>query len=170
MGCLSALVRVPLGTILGYVVMLSLLFAGLSAVMVLAGTEFCFDGDSWIASEKFCVAALGVLAVAAFLGGFTAMRIGGAGAIFLLLIVFGAAGCVTAMDLLGQADEIRFKERPEERPDRLGPLQAAQWSETPTWCEWGNVGVGLAGIVVGSAVGKRPPRESKRARGRNERD
>jgi hypothetical protein len=162
MGCIGALIRIPLATILGYLVFLVALFAGLTTIMVLAGQQFCFDGDSWVASEKFCVAALGVFGVAAFLGGFTAMRIGGTVAILLLCLVLGALGSLTALGVLGQAKEIRLKDRPEERPQELSPIQAAQWSETPKWCEWGNVGMGLAGIAVGGAVGKGRPREPKR--------
>lgn len=163
MSCIGALVRIPLGTVLGYIVILAAMFAGLSAVMVFAGADFCFHADSWLASDRFCAAMLGVFALAAFFGGFTAMRIGGGGAIFFLLLLFGSVGCLTALDLLGQADEIRFKDRPEERPDDLGPVQAAQWSETPKWCEWGNVGIGIAGIAVGAAAGKGSPREPKRS-------
>lgn len=164
MGCLGTIIRVPLGVVLGYLVMMAAIFAAFSAVMVLAGTEFCFEGDSWVASEKFCVVGLGVFAVAAFLGGFTSMRIGGSAAVLFLCVLVGAVGSLTALGLLDEAREARLKDRPEERPAGLGPLQAAQWSETPAWCEWGNLAAGIAGIAVGAAVGKGAPREQKRAK------
>ena len=167
MGCMGALIRIPLGMILGYLVLFVALLAGLSAVMVFAGADFCFSGESWLASDRFCIVMLGVFAVAAFLGGFTAMRIGGTAAIVFLCLVFGGLGSLTALGLIGQAREVRFKDRPEERPADLGPLQAAQWSETPKWCEWGNVGAGLAGVALGGAVGKGRPREKKRAKSKD---
>ena len=174
MSCIGAVVRIPLGVILGFIVMMGVLFAGLSAVMILAGTPFCFaDGSesgsavgsavgSWVASDKFCAAILGVMAVGAFLGGFAAMRIGGTAAIVFLMLLFGTLGTLTAMGKLQEPDAIRFKDRPAERPEHLGPMQAAQWSETPAWCEWGKTGAGLAGIAIGAAVGKGPPRAATR--------
>jgi hypothetical protein len=170
MSCIGAVVRIPLGVILGFIVMMGVLFAGLSAVMIFAGTPFCFADDSlggsavrsWVASEKFCAAILGVMAVGAFFGGFAAMRIGGTAAIVFLTLLFGALGTLTAMGKLQEPDAIRFKDRPAERPEHLGPMQAAQWSETPDWCEWGKTGAGLAGIAIGAAVGKGPPRAAKR--------
>jgi hypothetical protein len=91
-------------------------------------------------------------------------------AILLLCLLVGVLGSLSALGMLGQADEYRLRERPEERPDDLGPLQAVWWSENTSAWEWGNVAVCLAGIAVGAAIGKGAPRESKRARGRNERD
>ena len=162
MGCIGALFRIPLGAVLGYLVMMAGVFAAFTAVMVLAGTDFCFEGDSWVASEKFCVIGLGVFGVAALLGGFTAMRIGGAAAVLLLCLFVGALGSLTALGVLGQAREARLKDRPEERPADLTPIQAAQWSETPTWSEWGNLAAAVGGIAVGAAAGKGAPREPKR--------
>ena len=164
MSCIGAIFRIPLGVLLGYIVMIAAVFAAFSAVMVLAGTDFCFDGDSWVASEKFCVVGLGVFAVAAFLGGFTAIRIGGSASVLFLCVVFGAIGSLTALGMLGQTKEVRLKDRPETRPAELGPLQAAQWSETPSWCEWGNLAAGLGGIAVGAAVGRGARRDSSRAK------
>lgn len=163
MGCIGALFRIPFGVMLGYIVMIATMFAAFSAIMVLAGTDFCFAGDSWVASERFCVIGIGVFAVAAFLGGFTAMRVGQSPAVLFLCILFGALSSLTALGMLDQAKEARLKERPESRPEGLGPLQAAQWSEMPNWCEWGNLAAGLAGIAVGAAVGKGAPREPKRS-------
>jgi NADH-quinone oxidoreductase subunit N len=91
-------------------------------------------------------------------------------AILLLCLLVGVLGSLSALGMLGQADEYRLRERPEERPDDLGPLQAVWWSENTSAWEWGNVAVCLAGIAIGAAIGKGAPRESKRARGRNERD
>jgi hypothetical protein len=162
MGCIGALFRIPFGAILGYLVMMAGVFAAFTAVMVLAGTDFCFEGDSWVASEKFCVVGLGVFGVAALLGGFTAVRIGGAAAVLLLCLFVGALGSLTALGVLGQAREVRLKDRPEERPADLTPIQAAQWSETPTWSEWGNLAAGVGGIAVGAAAGRGAPREPKR--------
>ena len=187
MSCIGAVVRIPLGVILGFIVMMGVLFAGLSAVMIFAGTPFCFaDGSaagsavgsavgssvgsavgSWVASDKFCAAILGVMAVGAFLGGFAAMRIGGTAAIVFLTLLFGALGALTAMGKIQEPDAIRFKDRPAERPEHLGPMQAAQWSETPDWCEWGKTGAGLAGIAVGAAVGKGPSRGAKRLKSKD---
>jgi hypothetical protein len=170
MGCIGALFRVPFGAILGYLVIAALIIAGLAAVVAFAGVAFCFEGDSWVGSERFLLATLGVSAVAALLGGFTAMRIGGSLAILLLCLLVGVLGSLSALGMLGQADEYRLRERPEERPDDLGPLQAVWWSENTSAWEWGNVAVCLAGIAVGAAVGKGAPRESTRGRARNERD
>ena len=165
MGCIGALFRIPFGAVLGYLVMMAGVFAAFTAVMVLAGTDFCFEGDSWVASEKFCVIGLGVFGVAALLGGFTAVRIGGAVAVLLLCLFFGALGSLTALGMLGEARLKDMKEnRPEDRPVDLTPMQAAQWSETPTWSEWGNLAAGLGGIAVGAAAGRGAPREQKRAK------
>ncbi|MEY3142939.1 MAG: hypothetical protein RLY21_1432 [Planctomycetota bacterium] len=164
MGCIGTLFRIPFGVMLGYLVMIAAVFAAFSAVMVLAGTDFCFEGDSWVASEKFCVVGVGLFAIAAFLGGFTAIRIGGSASVLFLCILFGGIGSLTALGMLGQGKEVRLKDRPEARPADLGPLQAAQWSETPTWCEWGNLAAGLAGIAVGAAFGRGAPRDSSRAK------
>lgn len=167
MGCIGALVRIPLGTILGYIVMLGAIVAGLSAVMAFAGIDFCYDGDSWVASDRFCAAALGVTGIAAFLGGFTAMRIGGTVAVVFVCLLAGGIGSLSALGLLGKADEIRLKDRPEQRPEDLGVMQAAQWSENPSAWEWGNVAASLAGIAVGAAVGKGAPREPKPKRAKS---
>lgn len=164
MGCIGTLVRIPFAVILAYIVMAVAIFVGLAAVITFAGMEFCFEGGSWVGSEKFLLTTLGVTALAGFLGGFTAMRIGGSVAILLLCLLVGGLGSLSAIGMLGTADEYRLKERPEERPDDLGALQAVWWSEnTPTW-EWGNVAVSLAGIAVGAAVGRGAPREPKRSK------
>ena len=167
MSCIGTLIRIPIGTILGYIVMMGGIFAGLSAVMVFAGVDFCYDGDSWVASDRFCAVSLGVTAVAAFLGGFTAMRIGGTMAVVLVCVLAAGLGSLSALGMLGEADEIRLKDRPEQRPDDLGALQAAQWSENPNEWEWGNVAASLAGLAVGAAVGKCAPREPKRAKSKS---
>jgi hypothetical protein len=62
MGCIGALFRVPFGAILGYLVIAALIIAGLAAVVAFAGVAFCFEGDSWVGSERFLLATLGVSA------------------------------------------------------------------------------------------------------------
>ncbi len=163
MGCIGTLFRIPLGVMLGYIVMAVALFAGLAAVFAFAGAEFFFEGDGWVGSEKFLLTTLGVTAVAAFLGGFTAVRIGGTMSILLLCLLVGGLGSLSAMRMIGKAEEFRLKERPEARPDNLGPLQAVWWSENTSMWEWGNVAMSLAGLAVGAAVGKGAPREPKRS-------
>lgn len=167
MGCIGAMVRVPIGAILGYIVMAAIVIVGLAAVVAFAGGDFCFKGDSWAGSERFLLATLGVTAIAAFLAGFTAMRIGGIMSVLLLCLLVGVLGSLSAMNMLGAANEYRLRERPEERPTELGPLQAVWWSDNTSAWEWGNVAVGLAGLAVGGAVGKGPPREPKRSKPRN---
>lgn len=167
MGCLAALFRIPLAVFLGYIVMAAALVAGLAVVVAFAGVDACFAGESWVGSERFLLATLGVTAVAAAIAGFTAMRIGGMVSILLLCMLVGGLGSLSALQMLGRADEYRLKDRPDERPENLGPLQAVWWSEnTPAW-EWGNVAVGVAGIAVGAALGKGAPREPKRAKSKS---
>lgn len=164
MGCIGAIFRIPVGVVLGFIVMAVALFTGLAAVFAFGGAEFCFDGESWVGAEKFLLVTLGVTGVAALLAGFTAMRIGGTLSLLLLCALVGLSGSLSAMNMLGRLNEYRLKERPEARPADLGALQAVWWSEnTPTW-EWGNVAVSLAGLAVGAAVGRGAPREPKRSK------
>ena len=34
--------------------------------------------------------------------------------------------------------------------------EAAGWSETPNWCEWVNVGIGVVGAALGASVARGP--------------
>ena len=163
MGCIGMLFRIPFAVVLAYIVMAVVIVIGLAAVFAFAGADFCFEGTGWLGSERFLLTTLGVTAVAGLLGGFTAMRIGGSMSILLLCLLVGGLGSLSAMRMLGKAEEYRLKERPEERPEELGALEAIWWSEnTSTW-EWGNVAISLAGIAVGAAVCKGAPREPKRS-------
>ena len=134
MGCLSKLVRIPAGLVLGFVVAAIMTFLGLGAVMTLAGTDFCYEGSSWVASRDFCITAFLVGLVASFTGGFVAMRIGGTGAIVFLCLFTALLGTAGALCITKPADEARFADRPETRPAELGIVKAAGWSETPNWC------------------------------------
>ena len=129
MGCIGALFRIPFGAILGYLVMMAGVFAAFTAVMVLAGTDFCFEGDSWVASEKFCVVGLGVFGVAALLGGFTAVRIGGAAAVLLLCLFVGALGSLTALGVRGQdrEDQLLLPQAGGALDPAIGCLVVAVW-------------------------------------------
>jgi hypothetical protein len=156
MGCLSKLVRIPAGLVLGFVVTAIVTFLGLGAVMTLAGTDFCYEGSSWVASRDFCITAFFVGLVASFTGGFVAMRIGGTGAIVILCLFTALLGTAGALGITKPADEARFADRPETRPEELGIVEAAGWSETPNWCEWVNVGIGVVGAALGASVARGP--------------
>jgi len=161
MGCLSRIVRIPAGVVLGYLVTAILTFLGLGAIMTLAGLDFCFEGSSWVASREFCFTTFFVGAVAAFTGGFVAMRIGGTGAIVILCLFTALLGTAGALGLTKPADEARFAGRPETRPTEIGLVEAARWSETPDWCEWANVGIGVVGAALGASVARGPRPRSK---------
>lgn len=156
MGCLSKLVRIPAGLVLGFVVAAIMTFLGLGAVMTLAGPDFCYEGSSWVASRDFCITAFFVGLVASFTGGFVAMRIGGTGAIVFLCLFTALLGTAGALGITKPADEARFADRPETRPAELDIVKAAGWSETPNWCEWVNVGLGVVGAALGASVARGP--------------
>ena len=121
MGCIGSIVRTPVGLVLGVFVFIGAVLAGRSAILVFAGQGFCYAGDGWVASDQFCAAALGVGAVAAFLAGFTAMRIGGTAATVLLCLLIGALGVLDASGSMRKSEEVRFADRPEDRPkDQIG--------------------------------------------------
>jgi hypothetical protein len=162
MGCLSRLVRIPVGVVLGYLVTMILIFLGLGAIMTLAGIDFCYEGNSWVASREFCVTTFFVGIVAAFAGGFVAMRIGGTGAIVILCLFVALLGTAGALGLTKPADDARFADRPETRPSELTMIEAAGWSETPNWCEWVNVGIGVVGTALGASVARGAPQPKPR--------
>ena len=164
MGCLSKLVRIPAGLVLGFVVAAIMTFLGLGAVMTLAGTDFCYEGSSWVASRDFCITAFFVGLVASFTGGFVAMRIGGTGAIVFLCLFTALLGTAGALGITKPADEARFADRPETRPAELGIVKAAGWSETPNWCEWVNVGIGVVGAALGASVARGPTHARAKSR------
>jgi len=156
MGCLRIL-TIPIGVVLGYFVSALIVLIGLTITLVSQGPAFCYEGATWTASEKFCYISLGVGLLAALVGGFVATRIGGRGALVFLVIAMTSLGSATALGLFRAPDAERFKDRPAVRPDDFDWTKAAVWSETPPWCEWANLGVGVVGAVIGGslALGRR---------------
>ncbi len=150
MGCLR-LIFVPLAVLAGYIVTGLVVLVGLFAILFGAGVEFAYAGDTWRASDAFSAASLVVGFVAALAGGFVATRVGGRLALLGLAAVVAIGGLVTATGLARETDAIRFEGRPETRPAELDWTKAPVWSETPVWAEWGNLAVGVVGVLVGGA-------------------
>ncbi|MFM7050657.1 MAG: hypothetical protein ACKOYN_00785 [Planctomycetota bacterium] len=156
MGCMR-IFTVPIGAVLGYLASALIVLVGLTVVLLAAGPAFCYEGSTWTASQNFCFVSLGVGLVAALAGGFVATRFGGRGALVLLVLAMIGLGSATALGLFRAPEEERFKDRPAARPENFDWTKAAVWSETPPWCEWANLGVGLVGAVMGGsfALGRR---------------
>lgn len=150
MGCLR-IIFIPLAVLAGYLVTGLVVVVGLFALMFGAGIDFCYAGDSWVASDAFSAASLVVGFVAALAGGFVATRIGGRLALLALAALIALVGLATASGALREADAIRFEGRPDTRPAEFDWTKAPSWSETPAWAEWGNLAVGVVGVLVGGA-------------------
>lgn len=156
MGCMRIL-TIPIGVVLGYLASALIVLVGLTITLVSQGPAFCYEGATWTASRDFCFVSLGVGLLAALVGGFVATRIGGRGALLFLVFLMIGLGSATALGVFRAPEAERFKDRPEARPDDFDWTKAAVWSETPPWCEWANLGVGVVGAVLGGsfALGRR---------------
>ena len=81
------MLRAVLGTILGYVVMFVVLTAVLFGVYFAIGMERSFQPESYAPSMLWIVLMFASGLLAAVIGGFIAMKIGGAGSIKGMLVV-----------------------------------------------------------------------------------
>lgn len=133
--------RTVLSVIVGYLVMVVLVFALYSAALRVLGPEGSYRPGSWEPSAGWIALSFVAGLVAAYAGGAACLRLARqTGALKGLIGLIVVLGIVTIVAQAGA------KPPDEPRPANLSPMEAAAKSVTPLWVGVGHVVVGIAGV------------------------
>lgn len=142
--------------ILGYIVLVLIVFASFSLVYLAMGPSFAFRPGTVEVTIGWMVMSTVVSFLAAWIGGMVATRIGRSrGA------VYGLAGLVLVLGLISAG--VAMSAAPPALPDRpLSTLEAASFARQPTWYGFLVAFVGTLGVLAGGGALRRPavPAES----------
>lgn len=142
------------GAALGYVVMAAVVFLTMTLAWIVLGAEGAFRPGAWEISAIWTAVALVTGILAAIGGGWTAARVGqDGGAVWILValtIVLGAWSAIGSGD--GEAGA---------RAADIAMTDAMMNARQPAWLAWGNVVIGVVGVLLGARLAKpkRSPRE-----------
>jgi len=130
--------------VFGYVVMAAAIFALFSLVYRVMGAERAYQPGSYEVSTLWLGVSIVVGFVAAVLGGRIAVKVGGTRAVRGLVGVVVLLGLLTAV--YGMVGD---KPDPGPRSGDVPIMDAMTKSQSPSWIEWANIAVGVAGTLVG---------------------
>lgn len=131
--------------VLGYVILVIVVFAGLSAAFVALGADRAFRPGVYDASGLWIVTSMVVGFGAAALAGWVARAVARTGtgprALAVAVVVLGVAMALPA--LFGTPEAVA------PRTEMLGPLEAMGAAQTPVWVMLVNPLIGALGVLVG---------------------
>lgn len=145
------MLRNVLGAVLGYVVMVIVVLAGIGVAWMILGGSGAFDGEGPVPSMAWVVNNLLFGFVAAIAGGFAARKIGrsmtAVKILVGLILAFGAWFAVTA-------DSSYAKREPVGKPvAEMSFTEAGQHARNPSWYNFVIPLVGVAGVLIGGRKG-----------------
>lgn len=146
--------RIVAGVILGYVLIVMLVFAALGGAWTLLGADGAFARPgSWETSGTWIAVMLVVGAIAAVLGGLAARRIGRS-----VFAPASLAGVVLLLGVLAGVMQVMANRapndgpEPEPRPEQVTMTEAMNGARPPTWFQFANTVVGAAGVLMGGLL------------------
>ncbi len=152
------------GVIAGYIVMFIVIFACFSGLWMVLGAEKSFQPNSWLASNTWVIAGMGIGLVAAILGGITCKLISASSTtvkVFAgIILVFGVA--IAALGMTQVAPDESTTAIAEGEPDPNAPpaapypevtmMEAMQYAKEPAITAWSNPIIGCVGVLIGGAL------------------
>lgn len=142
--------RIIGGVILGYLVMIVLVFGIFTAAWYILGTNGAFQPGSWDASGTWIGMSIVVGLLAAYIGGLVCVKIGGAVAAKWLI------GVVLVLGLLMAYPALTATPPTEARPDTIEMADAMMKARTPAWLAILNPFLAVLGVLL-AARGKGEP-------------
>lgn len=135
-------VKNVLAAVLGYVVMVLVVFATFSLLWVLLGPSGAFEPGTWEVSPPWLAGSIVLGFLAALLGGAACARVQadrrGVVILIALVVVLGIISALPeAADVVGP------------RPDDVGMGEAMTSARQPSWVAWLNPLIGAAGVYLG---------------------
>lgn len=133
--------------VLGYIVMVVVVFATFTGAYFAMGADGAFKPGSYDVSGLWLVASFVLGIVAAVAGGFVAAAIARGGKAPMVL-----AGIVLVLGLLSAIPVLMSDEPPAVREGTVGNIEAMQNARQPGWVALLNPFVGALGVVIGARL------------------
>lgn len=151
------MVRAVLACVLGYLVMVLVVFGSFSAMLLILGVDGSFKEGTWEISQTWLIGSFVLGLVAAVAGGLVCGAIARAGSkapMALAAIVLGL-GMLMAIPALMASSSDETEARPSDVPMADAMMNAQQ----PVIAAIGNPIVGAIGVIIGAAmVRKKAPK------------
>lgn len=139
------MVRVILGVIASYFVMMFFVFVGLTVLYLALGTEATFEPGTYDPTPTWLIPQFLVMFVAATIGGYVGMAIGRTRStmigVAVLAVVLGSAVCYYELT--------NPKPDPGPRPSEVNNMEAMMKAKAPEWSLIAKHPVGILGLLVG---------------------
>lgn len=144
----SPVLRNILAAIVGYVVMVALVFVTFSIVWMILGADGAFEAGSWDVTGTWIGASILFGFVAAKAGGFVCSKLAASHQAVLILI-----GIVVTLGIVAAIPDVTVAAGP--RPDDVSMFDAMGSAEQPRWVAWLNPLIGALGVMLGARLGSR---------------
>jgi lysylphosphatidylglycerol synthetase-like protein (DUF2156 family) len=139
--------------ILGYLVMVIVVFATFSLAFQAMGVDRAYQAGTYEVSGLWIVVSIILGIVAAILGGFACARVAHSPAapraLAAVVLIIGLGMAVAAMAGAGADD------RPAVRPAEVSNIEAMRNSRTPIWLQFLNPLIGAAGVLYGAGLARK---------------
>ncbi len=137
--------------ILGYLVMIIVVFATFSLAYKVIGVEGSYQPGTYDVSMLWIVVSIVLGIVAAILGGFACARVAHSPvapkALAAVVLILGLGMAIAAAT--GAEDRV------EVRPAEVSGLEAMQNSQTPIWVQFLNPLIGAVGVLYGAGLARK---------------
>ncbi len=134
------------GAVVGYIVIIIVVMAGLGLAWAILGGEGAFHGDGPYPSTAWLAFSFGFGFLAAVAGGFVAAKIGAKKGVQILVGLIIALGLVSALTY----ERVRAKSEPIDKPVAdMTFTEAGEHARQPPWYNWTIPIVGVVGALVG---------------------
>lgn len=139
--------------ILGYLVMVIVVFATFSLAYRVIGVEGSYQPGTYDVSMLWIVVSIVLGIAAAILGGFVCARVAHSPvapkALAGVVLILGLGMAIAAAAGGGAED------REEIRPAEVSNIEAMQNSQTPIWVQFLNPLIGAAGVLYGAGLARK---------------
>lgn len=147
------MVRNILGVILGYVVMVVIVFVTFTLAYLAMGTEGAFQPGSYEVSTLWMVTCIILGIIASIAGGYICAVVARSKkAPMALAVVVLVLGIILAIPTLSED----YASRDMVRTGEVGNLEAMQSARQPTWIAFFNPLLGAVGVIIGARMRKQP--------------
>ena len=140
--------RNVLAALLGYVVIVVIVFAALSLMWTLLGPDGAFQSESYAVSGVWVTGSIVLGFVAALVGGVVCARAAADSRAELILI-----GLIVILGVMAALPETAEVASP--RPEDIAMADAMMSAQMPRWVAWLNPVIGALGVWLGGAIGAR---------------
>ena len=139
------MLRIIGGVVLGYVVMLLAMFAGLTALYLALGADATFEPGTYYPTNTWLIPQFVVMFMAAAIGGYVAMVIGRArSTMIVLVVVIAVLGGVS-----GYFEMTAATPYPGARSSDVSNMEAMMKAQQPDWAPLLKPAIGILGVLVG---------------------